>query len=197
MKKAKNNRKHSNPAKLWKRLVLAAQAGNKLAIKILCKAFNPLIMKEAYRIYVLQILGEDAENTAWEIFLDFLQNYKGKNYRQLPGLIQFTLHYSLLHRAYPETKISVDEELVEDAASMLATAATGKNLIADDVCDKDYIDQLLASLTEKQKDIILATIIQDKTLEEYRLQHNISFKVAYARQKTALLKLKQVLENHK
>ena len=103
----------------------------------------------------------------------------------------------MLHRAYPETKISVDEELVEDAASILATAATGKNLIADAVCDKDYIDQLLASLTEKQKDIILATIIQDKTLEEYRLQHNISFKVAYARQKTALLKLKQVLEKHK
>ena len=194
MKKAKNNRKHSNPAKLWKRLVLAAQAGNKLAIKILCKAFKPLIMKEAYRICVLQILGEDAENTAWEIFLEFIQKYKGKNYRQLPGLIQLTLHYVLLHKAYPETKISVDEELVEDI-SMLNTVA--QNTVSDAVCGKEYIDQLLAVLTEKQKDIILDTIIKDKSLEEYRLQHNISFKVAYARQKAALLKLKQVLEKHK
>ena len=50
---------------------------------------------------------------------------------------------------------------------------------------------------ELLKDIILDTIIKDKSLEEYRLQHNISFKVAYARQKAALLKLKQVLEKHK
>ena len=75
MKKAKKNRKRSNPAKLWKRLVLAAQAGNKLAIKILCKAFEPLIKKEAHRPAIIQVLGEDAKNTAWMLFLDFIMNY--------------------------------------------------------------------------------------------------------------------------
>lgn len=194
MKKVKTNRKHTASNEQLKELLEATHAGNPLAIAMLCEIFKPLIMKEAYRICILDILGEDAENTAWEIFLEFIQKYKGKNYRQLPGLIQKTLHYVLLHKAYPETKISVDEELVEDAA-MLNTVA--QNMVADAVCGKEYIDQLLSVLTERQKDIILDTIIKDKSLEEYRLQHNISFKVAYARQKAALLKLKQVLEKYK
>lgn len=197
MKTKKCSRKRSNPAKLWKRLVLAAQAGNKLAIKILCKAFKPLIKKEARNPFIFQVLGEDAENTAWVLFLDFVMNYKDKKFLVLPGVIKKYLHYSLLHKAFPETKISVDVKLVEDATMLVSAKAAAQNPIADTVCDKAYIDELLASLTEKQKDIILHTIIKDKSLEEYRLQHNISFKVAYARQKAALLKLKQVLEKHK
>ena len=178
-----------------KQLVKEAQKHRQSAIDELCRTYQPLIMKEAYRSYIVKKLGEDAVNIAWEIFLDFIHGYKGRNFRSLPGLIQTHLHYSLLHKAYPETKISVDEELVEDTKDMVETSVNTTNNIADTVCEQAFIDVLLATLTEKQKDIILATIIKDRTLDEYRLKNNISFKVAYERQKAALAKLKLALRN--
>ena len=192
--KRKNYAQPPKAAEL-KQLVKGAQKHRQSAIDELCRIYQPLVMKEAYRSYIFKKLEEDAVNIAWEIFLDFIHGYKGRNFRSLPGLIQTHLHYSLLHQAYPETKISVDEELVDDTKDMVEASVNTTNNVADTVCEQAFIDVLLASLTEKQKDIILATIIKDRTLDEYRLKNKISFKVAYERQKAALAKLKLALKN--
>lgn len=178
-------------------MITAAQSCDQRAIDRLCEAFRPLIITEAYRSYVVGKLGQDAENTAWEIFLEFIQSYHGNKYRLLPGLIQKHLYYELLHKVYPENPTSVQPELVLDE-----TDGDGKRLFDipynskafDNVASSSYIKALLQSLTQKQRDIIMSTIIGEQSLDEYRLQHGISFKVAFLRQQTALAKLREAIK---
>ncbi|MGM9582989.1 MAG: hypothetical protein ACI3WU_04655 [Phascolarctobacterium sp.] len=180
-----------------KNLVKAAQCFDQRAIDRLCEAFRPLIIREAHRSYVVGNLGTDAENTAWELFLEFIQRYQGNNFRLLPGLMQKHLYFELLHKVYPEKPTSVQADLVLDE-----TDADGKRRIDipynsesfDKLLSSSYLKALLQALTEKQRDIILATVIGDQSLDEYRLQYGISFKVAYLRQQTALAKLKAVIQ---
>lgn len=193
--KVKTNKYNSFTATELKNLIQAAQRYEQNAIDRLCDAFKPLILKEAYKSYVVAKLGDDAENTAWEIFLEFIHAYQGNKYRLLPGLIQMNLHYSLLHRAYPEMQISVSDTLLSQPTDSRTQADCSNNSFEDEICNHAHMQFLLNELTEKQRDIVLSTIIEGLTLDEYRKEHNISFKVAYERQKTALNKLKKYLLN--
>ena len=98
--------KHYQSAAELKKLVQATQKGDKTAIETLCKNFEPLIMKEAHRSYIIQSLGEDAVNTAWEIFLDYIQRYDKPSYLKLPGLLKTTLRYELFHKAFRGISVS-------------------------------------------------------------------------------------------
>ena len=82
----------------FKELVHSAQKGDREAINVLCTAFKPLIYKEAYRYEVREALGEDAVNTAWLIFLEQIKKYDGRDFGHLPGLLQYHVHYGLLHK---------------------------------------------------------------------------------------------------
>ncbi len=82
----------------FKELVHSAQKGDREAINTLCNAFKPLIYKEAYRYEVREALGEDAVNTAWLIFLEQIKKYNGRDFGHLPGLLQYHVHYGLLHK---------------------------------------------------------------------------------------------------
>ena len=82
----------------FKELVHSAQNGDREAINTLCNAFKPLIYKEAYRYEVREALGEDAINTAWLIFLEQIKKYEGRDFGHLPGLLQYHIHYGLLHK---------------------------------------------------------------------------------------------------
>ena len=82
----------------FKELVHSAQKGDHEAINVLCTAFKPLIYKEAYRYEVREALGEDAVNTAWLIFLEQIKKYDGRDFGHLPGLLQYYIHYGLLHK---------------------------------------------------------------------------------------------------
>ena len=200
MKKAKNNRKHSNPAKRWKRLVLAAQAGNKLAIKILCKAFLPLIKKEAHRPAIIQVLGEDAKNTAWMLFLDFIMNYHDQKFLVLPGVIKKYLHYELIHIAYPRTKNSVEAALWLDETDKEGQPLhhiASDELVDNHINDSKSIQNLLKHLTPKQREVIEATILGSQTLDEYRLQHGLTFTTVYLHQQRGLKRLKKVIMKSK
>ena len=194
MKKAKKNRKRSNPAKLWKRLVLAAQAGNKLAIKILCKAFEPLIKKEAHRPAIIQVLGEDAENTAWEIFLGIVMHYHKKSFLRFPGFIKTNLRYELFHKAFRGLSVS-DCSSLESEQELKAKdlAVVDDKLFLESIENKSLVEYLLSKLTEKQKKVIEATFLKSVTLDEYRLREGISFKVAYTHQQVALKKMHKLL----
>lgn len=45
-----------------------------------------------------EALGEDAINTAWLIFLEQIKKYKDRDFGHLPGLLQYHVHYGLLHK---------------------------------------------------------------------------------------------------
>ena len=198
MKKAKKNRKRSNPAKLWKRLVLAAQAGNKLAIKILCKAFEPLIKKEAHRPAIIQVLGEDAKNTAWEIFMEIIMNYHKTSFLQLPGFIKINLRHELSHRAFRVISVSASSSLEEQKELTGKDAVnTDNSLFLESIENKSLVDYLLGQLTEKQRQVIQAVYFEGSTIMQFHRQNGISYKVAFAHHQAALKKMQKLLHSLK
>ena len=174
-----------------KEQVLAAQRGEQQAIDALCEAFEPLVMKEAHTSYIVQALGQDAENTAWEYFLEFIMAYKDDTYLLLPGLIKIKLDYALMQKVYRNYNV--------DALFLLdVTNAKGKRLIEpsseDNQLEKIHLlaglQYALSSLSEKQWEIVKDTILHNISLKEYSQKHNISYTAAYLLQKRALAALK-------
>ena len=194
MKKPKVNYKRSERVKLLKKLVLAAQAGDSAAIEMLCQLFKPLIKKEAFRSYILQALGEDAENTAWEIFLGIVMHYHKKSFLRFPGFIKTNLRYGLFHKAFRGVSVS-DCSSLESEQELKAKdlAVVDDKLFLESIENKSLVEYLLSKLTEKQKKVIEATFLKSVTLDEYRLREGISFKVAYTHQQVALKKMHKLL----
>lgn len=174
---------HYTPVQLKNLLTLAQQYDNK-AIAALCKAFKPLIIKEAHTEYVYAFLGDDCENIAWEIFLNFLYQYQGNKYHLLPGLIRKHIHFGLLHAIEKERLINQKEEELD------------LSLGVKDICQAMDIIALKAALNQltcKQKEVIQAVFFAGYSLDEYRKLKKISFKTAYLHQQKALDKLKTIL----
>lgn len=68
-----------------------AQTNNMPAIETLYQWFLPLVKSISHSYSCYTTLGEDAENICWEQFYIFVKNYKGNDYRRLPGLIKLRL----------------------------------------------------------------------------------------------------------
>ena len=185
--------KHFQSAAELKELIQAAQKGDKTAIETLCKNFEPLIMKEAHRSYIIQSLGEDAVNTAWEIFLDYIQRYDKPSYLKLPGLLKTTLRYELFHKAFRGISVSDCTCLDANENSGSSLAVSDEHLFVEKIENKSIVAYFMEHLTEKQRRVIEAIFIHNLTLDEYRLQEGISFKVAYMHQQAALKKLHKLL----
>lgn len=179
---------HFQNAAELKELIQAAQTGDKTAIETLCKAFEPLIMKEAHRSYILQALGEDAVNTAWEIFLNFVQKYDKPSYLKLPGLVKTTLRYELFHKAFRGISVSDCSclDVNEHSSNM---AISDEHLFLEKIENKSLVDYLLSCLTEKQRKLIKNVFFHNINLYRYSKLEGISYKVAHTRQQAALRRM--------
>ena len=179
---------HFQNAAELKELIQAAQKGDKTAIETLCKAFEPLIMKEAHRSYILQALGEDAVNTAWEIFLNFVQKYDKPSYLKLPGLVKTTLRYELFHKAFRGISVSDCSclDVNEHSSNM---AISDEHLFLEKIENKSLVDYLLSCLTEKQRKLIKNVFFHNINLYRYSKLEGISYKVAHTRQQAALRRM--------
>ena len=185
--------KHYQSAAELKKLVQAAQKGDKIAIETLCKNFEPLIMKEAHRSYIIQSLGEDAVNTAWEIFLDYIQRYDKPSYLKLPGLLKTTLRYELFHKAFRGISVSDCTCLDANENSGNSLAVSDEHLFVEKIENKSIVNYLLEQLTEKQRKLIKAVFINSINLHQFSKLEGISYKVAHARQQAALKKMYKAL----
>lgn len=175
-----------------------AQSFDQQAIDRLCQLFKPLVLAEAYKSYVVGNLGDDAQNTAWEIFLEFIHNYQGNKYRLLPGLIQMNLCYKLMHKIYPKRITNVEAEAILDAVdsngSKLLDPSDEQACINNFFEDK-FFESIFAHLTPKQSDIIDAVYRYNMDLKKYSEEQNISYTAAYQLKARALDILKNVLKN--
>ena len=185
--------KHFQSAAELKELVHAAQRGDTVAIEALCIAFRPLIMKEANRSYIIQTLGEDAVNTAWEIFLDYIQKYDKTGYLKLPGLLKTTLRYELFHKAFRGISVSDCTCLDANENSGSSLVVSDEHLFVEKIENKSIVDYLLEQLTEKQKKLIQAVFMHNINLHQFSKLEGISYKVAHARQQAALKKMYKAL----
>lgn len=176
----------------FKELVHSAQKGDHEAINVLCAAFKPLIYKEAYRYEVREALGEDAVNTAWLIFLEQIKKYDGRDFGHLPGLLQYHVHYGLLHKFTRGKSVKdcyyLDAEEEGDGMQI----AEKFDAIAQ-MEDNQAMQLAFKRLTDKQRNIINAMQEPDMTIKKYSEEHKISYKTAYLHLHRGLDNLKRMI----
>lgn len=174
----------------FKELVHSAQKGDREAINTLCNAFKPLIYKEAYRYEVREALGEDAVNTAWLIFLEQIKKYEGRDFGHLPGLLQYHIHYGLLHKF-------TRGKSVKDCYYLDAEEEGEETQIADkeDVFDRMEVNQLFsaARLSKEQTNAVNELVLNDLDHRVFCKKYACSSKTAFKHRANGLQKLKLLL----
>lgn len=176
----------------FKELVISAQKGNNQAIDQLCTAFKPLIYKEAYRYEVREALGEDAVNTAWLIFLEQIKKYDGRDFGHLPGLLQYHVHYGLLHK-FTHGKSVKDCYYLDAEEEGDGMQITEKFDAIAQMEDNQAMQLAFKRLTDKQRNIINAMQEPDMTIKKYSEEHKISYKTAYLHLHRGLDNLKRMI----
>ena len=174
----------------FKELVHSAQKGDREAINVLCTAFNPLIYKEAYRYEVREALGEDAVNTAWLIFLEQIKKYEGRDFGHLPGLLQYNVHYGLLHKF-------TRGKSVKDCYYLDAEEEGEETQIADkdNVFERTEVNQLFsaARLSKEQTDAVNELVLNELDHRLFCKKYACSSKTAFKHRANGLQKLKLLL----
>ena len=174
----------------FKELVHSAQKGDREAINVLCTAFKPLIYKEAYRYEVREALGEDAVNTAWLIFLEQIKKYDGRDFGHLPGLLQYHVHYGLLHKF-------TRGKSVKDCYYLDAEEEGEETQIADknNVFEQTEVNQLFsaARLSKKQTDAVNELVLNELDHRLFCKKYACSSKTAFKHRANGLKKLKSLL----
>ena len=174
----------------FKELVHSAQKGDREAINVLCTAFKPLIYKEAYRYEVREALGEDAVNTAWLIFLEQIKKYDGRDFGHLPGLLQYHIHYGLLHKF-------TRGKSVKDCYYLDAEEEGEETQIADkdNVFERTEVNQLFsaARLSKEQTNAVNELVLNDLDHRVFCKKYACSSKTAFKHRANGLQKLKLLL----
>ena len=174
----------------FKELVHSAQNGDREAINTLCNAFKPLIYKEAYRYEVREALGEDAVNTAWLIFLEQIKKYDGRDFGHLPGLLQYHIHYGLLHKF-------TRGKSVKDCYYLDAEEEGEETQIADkdNVFERTEVNQLFsaAKLSKEQTDAVNELVLNELDHRLFCKKYACSSKTAFKHRANGLKKLKSLL----
>ena len=174
----------------FKELVHSAQNGDRESINTLCNAFKPLIYKEAYRYEVREALGEDAVNTAWLIFLEQIKKYKDRDFGHLPGLLQYHVHYGLLHKF-------TRGKSVKDCYYLDAEEEGDELQIADknNVFEQTEVNQLFsaARLSKEQTDAVNELVLNELDHRLFCKKYACSSKTAFKHRANGLKKLKSLL----
>lgn len=176
----------------FKELVHSAQKGDREAINTLCNAFKPLIYKEAYRYEVREALGEDSVNAAWLIFLEQIKKYDGRDFGHLPGLLQYHVHYGLLHKFTRGKSVKDCYYLDAEEEGNGMQIAEKFDAIAQ-LEDNQAMQLAFKRLTDKQRNIINAMQEPDMTIKKYSEDHKISYKTAYLHLHRGLNNLKRMI----
>ena len=139
------------------------QQGDSLAAEQLRQKFYPLISKLSHRHSMYSIFGEDAENMAWLLFYEFVYDYKGDDYKRLPGLIRRFLIFRLLRLMEQQgTKWDTEEHLENET---LVDEATECEQIQDFLNDTALQEEILR-LPEKEMQALKEFYFKNHTYTE-------------------------------
>ena len=137
-----------------------------------------------------EALGEDAINTAWLIFLEQIKKYKDRDFGHLPGLLQYHIHYGLLHKF-------TREKSVKDCYYLDAEEEGEETQIADkeDVFDRMEVNQLFsaARLSKEQTNAVNELVLNDLDHRVFCKKYACSSKTAFKHRANGLQKLKLLL----
>ena len=171
-------------------LIQAAQKNSDAAIARLCQAFAPLIRKETHREAVYRILGEDAANIAWEIFLRFIRRYKGADFEHLPGLIRCHLHYELLHEISRHTRRQ-QKEIYDDGS--ISEQLIQANDELQRLTLRLLLQKALSQLPPMQQDIIKACCLKRQPARFLSQRYSCTCANILKHRRHALLRLRHLI----
>lgn len=175
-------------------LVAAAQRFEQPAIDKLCAAFEPLVYKEAHNSKIIAFLKEDALNSAWEIFLDYIHKFDKRNYKKLPSLLQLNIRYELLHKIYRSKSVETTPILDDAEEAEKTPALSDQNGCISALENKVLLNGLLDKLSPGQKKVIEDTILRGLSLEEFSRANGISYTAAYRLRERGLALLRAKLQ---
>lgn len=174
-------------------MVKGVQGLQEQAAQKLYEQFRGLIKNEIRAENVQAALGQDAENTAWEIFYSFIHGYKGDDFKHLPGLIKKHVHFKLLHKLHQEGCLydceHIDTQKDDDISRQYIDP---QNHIASSE-QSMLLSNALNQLPDKQRDVIDDLYFQGLSLRECRLKRNCHRNNIYKQQQNALANLKKLL----
>lgn len=186
------NNKYTFTLTELRELVTSAQQGNSQAIDVLCTSFKPLIYKEAYRYEIREALGEDSVNTAWLIFLELIKSYKDRDFGHLPGLLQYHVHYGLLHKATRGKSVRDCYYLDAEDEGEETQIADKKNDI-DQLVHNQLLSETMQKLTQEQFTAVNELVLQDVDYKIFCRKHKCSVKTAYKHRANGLNKIKTLI----
>jgi RNA polymerase sigma factor (sigma-70 family) len=163
-------------------LIPAAKAGDSISMALLCEKFSPLVYKLSHRQTLFNILGEDAENTLWILFLEALNNFDSTRYDRFPGFVRKHLISRIInilkHNGYrfqSEQLTSLDYE----CEATQVPSADDLSYILNDIALK----QELELLPIHQSYILKQFYCEHKSMEEISIALGMSQRtVRYHRQ---------------
>ena len=139
-----------------------------------------------------EALGEDAVNTAWLIFLEQIKKYDGRDFGHLPGLLQYHVHYGLLHKFTRGKSVKDCYYLDAEEEGEEMQIADEKNDI-DQLVHNQLLSEAMKKLKDAQRNIIKTVFFEDKTMQSYCKKYGITKQSGYVHKERALKKIKQVL----
>ena len=175
-------------------LVPQVKKGDHRAINVVYEAFVPLIEHLIKQKGVREILGEDAENTAWLFFWEAIMRYQDEDYVNLPGLLKVQVDKALKRQMTRMSRWHACLSLDDKDANGRHLAEPGAIDTRFDALHYDAaLRQGMRKLSPKQREIVLQTVLGDLSLKEYSKQAQISYTAAFTLRKRALRILKKYL----
>ena len=172
-------------------LVQNYQQGDSLAAEQLRQKFYPLISKLSHRHSMYSVFGEDAENMAWLLFFEFVFDYKGDDFKRLPGLIRRFLIFRLLRLMEQQGTRWDTEEPLESKDSVEETAECE---LLQKMTDDIVLQEALSHLSNKELCVIEEYYFKDKTQREIASKLQCTERSVRSYQKLALERLKRQLK---
>ena len=174
-----------------RQLAEGARKGEEKAIEKLCEAFAPLVYREARAENIYNALGEDAVNTAWELFLELVQKEGVKITPSYPGFLKKSLHLGLLKKALRRSGQQQME--VADEALCLHTADK-RRCEFEDAELRLVLHEALGKLTEKQRSVVWAAAVEEQSFSQVAEKKHINIASACKLYKKGLHNLRNSLQ---
>ncbi len=171
-------------------LVQNYQQGDSLAAEQLRQKFYPLISKLSHRHSMYSVFGEDAENMAWLLFFEFVFDYKGDDFKRLPGLIRRFLIFRLLRLMEQQGTRWDTEEPLESKDSVEEIAECE---LLQKMTDDIVLQEALSHLSRKELCVIEEYYFKDKTYEEVARNLSCTPRSVRYHKENALNRLKKYL----
>ncbi len=170
-------------------LVSRAQQGDKEAFAEVCRRFEGLVVKNAFQAH-LKSIGEDAKAEGQLALVEAIKFYRPDSGIPFPGYVENRLRYRMWNlfkreRRRWQREVMLDESRPEEDAGVDIAADVETAILAE------RIRQTVEMLPDKQRQVVIATLLRGARLSESAKSLHISIQAAHSLRKRAIARLRK------